>query len=85
MKATISIRVLFFSVLRDLTGVHELHLEMPQDSLLDDLLIAVFERWPKLKDWDSSLLLAVDQHYRTRSTPLTPGCEVAIMPPVQGG
>lgn len=85
MNSTISVRVLFFSVLRDLTGVHELNLEIAEESLLEDLLATLFDRWPGLREWDTSLLLAVDHHYRPRSTPLTPGCEVAVMPPVQGG
>ena len=41
--------------------------------------------WPKLAEWDSSLLVAVDHAYVKRDAALHDGAEVAIMPPVQGG
>jgi molybdopterin converting factor small subunit len=79
------VRVLFFSVLRDVTGAAELAWTLPPGATVGDLLVEVFERWPRLRDWDASLLLAVDLEYSDRATPLRPGCEVAVMPPVQGG
>ena len=42
-------------------------------------------QFPKLREWDASLLVAVDQDYAKRGTALHEGAEVAIMPPVQGG
>lgn len=80
------VRVLFFSVLRDITSASEVAVDLPAEKrvvsgLLDDL----FERWPRLREWDRSLLVAVDQVYAHRDTPLREGSEVAIMPPVQGG
>ncbi len=81
----IPVRVLFFSVLRDVTGAAELTLELPEGATLAALLAELFDRWPHLRDWDASLLLAIDHDYATRDTRLHPGCEVAIMPPVQGG
>lgn len=80
-----TVRVLFFSVLRDITGVAELSLPLAADATVADLLTECFSRWPKLRDWDASLLVAVDQSYAKRHTPLHDSVEVAIMPPVQGG
>ncbi len=79
------LRVLFFSVLRDITGTDEIVLELPAGSTMADLLLQVESRWPKLRDWQNSLLLALDQTYVKRDTVLHDGAEVAIMPPVQGG
>ena len=79
------VRVLFFSVLRDATGAAEVELELPAGATVGGLLEEVFSRWPRLREWDRSLLLAVDHHYTTRDAALTEGCEVAVMPPVQGG
>lgn len=81
-----NVRVLFFSVLRDITGVAETRVEMAAASasvafLLDEL----FQKWPGLRAWDRSLLVAVDHVYARRDQPLHDGAEVAIMPPVQGG
>ncbi len=79
------LRVLFFSVLRDITGVDEIALEMSPGSTLADLLAQIETRWPKLRDWQSSMLLALDQTYVKRDASLHDGAEVALMPPVQGG
>lgn len=80
------LRVLFFSVLRDVTGTDGVDLELPDESqTVAGLLSRLFERWPMLRDWDGSLLVAVDQRYARRDAALHDGAEVAVMPPVQGG
>lgn len=79
------LRVLFFSVLRDITGAAEVALELPAGSTMADLLAQIESRWPKLRDWQNSLLLALDQTFVKRDALLHDGGEVAIMPPVQGG
>jgi molybdopterin converting factor subunit 1 len=79
------LRVLFFSVLRDITGSDEVVLELPAGSTMGDLLLQIESRWPRLRDWQNSLLLALDQTYVKREALLHEGGEVAIMPPVQGG
>jgi len=79
------LRVLFFSVLRDITGSDEIVLELPAGSTMGDLLLQIESRWPKLRDWQNSLLLALDQTYVKREALLHDDGEVAIMPPVQGG
>jgi molybdopterin converting factor small subunit len=45
----------------------------------------VLGRWPALRVWESSLLVAVNLRYAVAGDPVPPGAEVAIMPPVQGG
>ena len=80
-----NVRALLFSVLRDIAGTDEIHVEVRQDARVSDLLEELFTRWPRLKGWDASLLVAVDQTYVKRDAILHEGAEVAIMPPVQGG
>lgn len=79
------VRVLYFSVLKDLTGTEESDINLPEGATVADLLADAFQRWPALQAWDASLLVAVDQTYAKRGTPLHEGAEVAVMPPVQGG
>lgn len=80
------VRVLFFSVLKDIAGTDEVGWEIPAPAAtLGDLLQQLEARWPKLRDWAPSLLLAVDQTYVKRDAALHDGAEVALMPPVQGG
>jgi molybdopterin converting factor subunit 1 len=80
-----TVRVLFFSVLRDIAGTDETSMTLPAPATVATLLEDCFTRWPKLRNWDASLLIAVDQNYVKRTTPLHDSAEVAIMPPVQGG
>lgn len=80
-----TLRLLFFSVLRDIAGTAETSWSLPAPATVKNLLASVYERWPALEEWDSSLLIAVDQTYVKRTEPLTENCEVALMPPVQGG
>ena len=80
-----NVRVLFFSVLRDIAGGDEFDFQVKAGARVSDLLDELFARWPKLKEWDASLLIAVDQSYAKRDAALHDSAEVAIMPPVQGG
>lgn len=80
------VRVLFFSVLKDIAGTDEVEWELPAAAAsVADLLAQLEARWPRLRDWAPSMLLAVDQTYVKRDAPLHGGAEVALMPPVQGG
>ena len=80
-----TVKVLFFSVLRDISGMAECDVPLSPGNRVSDLLDRMFSRWPKLKEWDASLLIAVDQAYAKRDAVLHEGAEVALMPPVQGG
>jgi molybdopterin converting factor small subunit len=80
-----TVRVLFFSVLKDITGADEVPVTCGEGSTVGALLETLFERWPGLRAWDGSLLLALDQSYVKRVAKLHEGAEVAVMPPVQGG
>ncbi len=80
-----NIRVLFFSVLQDITGTAAIDLSCDGCATVADLVAMLYARWPTLEAWDSSLLIAVDQAYVKRAALLHEGSEVALMPPVQGG
>ena len=80
-----TVRVLFFSLLRDIVGADEVSILLKPDAVVTELLAEVFSRWPKLQEWDQSLLIAIDQTYVKRDAALHENAEVAIMPPVQGG
>lgn len=79
------VKILFFSVLQDVTGVPSVDWECDGLVTMGDLLEMVYARWPGLEAWDRSLLLALDHEYVKRDAPLHDGAEVAFMPPVQGG
>jgi len=80
------IRLLYFSVLRDLADGDEVDYETGTGiDTVGDLLAELYAVRPALADWDDRLLLAVNGSYATRDTPIASGDEVALMPPVQGG
>ena len=81
-----TLRILFFSVLRDIVGAEEIAFEVP-DEVQDvrGMLETLYERWPGLRDWDSRVRVAVDLEYVGRDHPVAGGQEIAVMPPVQGG
>lgn len=82
-----TVRVLYFSVLRDLAGCDEAEETLPpgESWSLGALLERLQQRLPALGEWDGRLLLAVNQSWAGHDRVLQDGDEVAIMPPVQGG
>ena len=77
--------VQFFSRLRELTGVSEMELEIPETTRVADLLEILYSRMPALRDWDKSILVAAGVEFVGRDYMLQPGDQISIMPPVQGG
>jgi molybdopterin synthase catalytic subunit len=79
------VRVLFFSVLRDVARREEMEVEIAEGENLGQMLERLSAELPGLRAWEGKLLLAVDEDYATQDTVLREGQEVAVMPPVQGG
>lgn len=79
------IQVQFFSYLRELTGVAECGLEMPDGSLVNDALAELFARWPRLRSAEPTLLMAIGNEFATRTNLLRESDVLALMPPLQGG
>ena len=72
------ITVKCFARYRGLLGFQEL--QLPLAPTLGELLLA-----PPLAALPKDALLAVNQAFADRATPLRDGDEVALMPPVSGG
>jgi molybdopterin converting factor small subunit len=79
------VRVQFFSRLRDLAGVQEMELEVPEGTTAADLLETLHSRTPALRAWDKSILVAAGVEFVGRDYVLKPDDKISIMPPVQGG
>ncbi len=85
MEIVPELRILYFGPLPDLTGCHEETRPLPDPPTVSALLEQLYEKWPALRNHDSSLRVAVNLEYTDREATLPPGAEVAILPPVQGG
>ena len=79
------VRVQFFSRLRDLAGVSEMELEVPEGTKVSGLLEMLYSRTPALRDWDKSILAASGVEFVGRDYVLKRDDQISIMPPVQGG
>ena len=79
------VRVQFYAQLRELIGVHELEIKLPQGATVCELLEEIYARGPALRAHDKSVLIGAGLEFVDRNYKLNPGEEIAIMPPVQGG
>jgi molybdopterin converting factor small subunit len=82
-----TLNILFFSTLRDVTAESELSMDLDEgvEMTVEDVLARLYVVYPKLREWDAQLLVALDQNYVERSAKVSDGQELAVMPPVQGG
>jgi molybdopterin synthase catalytic subunit len=81
----VRIRVLFFGVLRDIAGLREESVEIPEGSRLEAVFEHYAARHPALRGMSGSLVLALNQKFSEPSALLSEGDEVAFLPPVSGG
>jgi MoaE-MoaD fusion protein len=79
------IKVLFFGLTHDLTGLREEQVEIGEGENLQELRQHYEERFPRLGELAGSLLFAVNQQIAGPLAVLHEGDEVAFMPPVSGG
>lgn len=79
------IRVLFFGVLRDVAGLREDSLEVPQGGRLETVFDHYAARFPRIRELAPSIVLAQNQQFSPLSSTLSEGDEVAFLPPVSGG
>ena len=80
-----NVRVQFYAQLRDLAGIDDLEVELPQGATVRELLEKVYAQKPVLRAHDKSVLVGAELEFVDRNHKLNPGEEIAIMPPVQGG
>jgi molybdopterin converting factor subunit 1 len=76
----VEVTVRLFAMLRERAGAPEVTLELPEGARVADALTelrALAEGIP--------LVLAVNREYASEETPLDPGDELALIPPVSGG
>jgi molybdopterin converting factor subunit 1 len=76
------VRVRLFAQLRERAGTSELELELPEgarvrDALAADVVASLANALP--------LVMAVNREYADEDAPLSPGDELALIPPVSGG
>src|SRR5580692_11582726 len=79
------VRVLFFGRLKDIVGKAEEQAELSEGARVEDLFARYGNSFPELARFRSSVVASVNQEFAEWRAPLSPGDEVAFLPPVSGG
>ena len=79
------VRAEFYSRLKEIIEVPALEMALPENATVNDLFEQLKESYPKLRDFEKSMLFGVGVEFVDRNHPLNEGDTIAIMPPVQGG
>ena len=79
------VRVLFFGMLKDLTGKSSEVIELREGASVRDLLQHYEAEIPRFHDVLSSIAVAVNQQYAEVHMELKPSDEIGLLPPVSGG
>ena len=79
------IRVLLFGAAADRAGTREVELPADEGATLGELWQLLADRHPELVPMRDTLAFAVNGEYARMDAGISPGDEVAVLPPVSGG
>ena len=79
------VRILFFGVLKDLTGRASELLNLPEHATLGDVVGHYQGISPRLNELAASIAISINQEFAAPDSPLKEGDEIAFLPPVSGG
>lgn len=77
--------VRFFALYRERAGCNLAPVEMPAGATVADLVTELRRQFPRLAPPEVSIVVAVNAEYADPDTPLHPGDEICLIPPVSGG
>jgi len=81
----VRVSVRLFAGLHDLVGRREVELELVDGATVADLREQLASQYPAVAPLMSALVCAVNEEYVPNERRLSPGDEVALIPPVSGG
>jgi MoaE-MoaD fusion protein len=79
------VRVLFFGRLKDIVGKSEEDADLSEGARVEDLFERYGRNFPELAQLRASIAASVNQEFAEWRARLSPGDEVAFLPPVSGG
>jgi molybdopterin converting factor subunit 1 len=80
-----SIRVLFFASLADITGMRETTIEAATFPDVTSVFDRFAKEFPLLENYRASVLFALNSEFARPGAPVRDGDELALFPPVSGG
>lgn len=85
MSSLISITILYFASVKDITGVKKETMELPLNTSIKKLLAKISLSYPDIKSILNVVKISVNYKLIDMNTILKDGDEVALLPPVSGG
>ena len=82
---TMTVRLLFFAVLRDMGGTDVRVRALAEGTTARDVWQSLRGEFAKLADYTQPPMIAVNESYAAPETILRDGDELAFIPPVAGG
>ena len=79
------IKVLLFGAAADRAGTRETELPVDRGVTLAEIWSLLAERHPDLAPMRDTLAFAINGEYARKDAGVSPGDEVAVLPPVSGG
>lgn len=80
-----SIRVLFFASLADITGMRETNVDAGLFADVESIFSGFAEKFPPLEAHRKSIMFALNSEFTGPNSPVQDGDEIAFLPPVSGG
>lgn len=80
-----TVRLLFFAVLRDIAGTDARELALAEGTTAGDVWQSLRATYAKLADYAQPPMIAINESYATPADVLRDGDELAFIPPVAGG
>lgn len=80
-----TVKVLLFGAAAARAGVRETELPPPESGSLESLWSSLAGVYPELSPMRKTLAFAINGEYATVEAEVSPGDEVAVLPPVSGG
>jgi molybdopterin synthase catalytic subunit len=77
--------VRLFAAVKDAAGSPRLGLVLPDGATIADLRRRMVEELPQAAGLLHAAMFAIDAEYAPDARQITPGCDVACIPPVSGG
>lgn len=79
------LQIRLFATLKDRAGQDRLQVSLDEPATVQTLLDQLTADYPNLAPILPTALIAVNKNFASATTPITPGDEVALFPPVSGG
>jgi molybdopterin converting factor small subunit len=84
-QVNMMIHVLFFSYLKERTGINEYSLLLPRGSRIIDLEEILTKQFPRLNFGYPKILVAINRNFASLDEIIPQDADVAFFPPVSGG